>query len=40
MHYQDYKAKGLFVGSGVIEAGCKAIIGKRLKQLCRTAILL
>ena len=32
MHYQDYKAKGLFVDSGVIEAGCKAIIGKRLKQ--------
>ena len=23
---------GLFVGSGVIEAGCKTLIGQRLKQ--------
>jgi hypothetical protein len=32
MRYADYKKKGLFVGSGVIEAGCKTVIGKRLKQ--------
>jgi len=23
---------GLFIGSGVIEAGCKTVIGRRLKQ--------
>ena len=27
-----YRAKGYFYGSGVIEAGCKAVIGKRAKQ--------
>jgi hypothetical protein len=32
MRYAEYKEKGLFIGSGVIEAGCKSIIGKRLKQ--------
>lgn len=32
MRYADYKNKGLFVGSGVIEAGCKTVVGKRLKQ--------
>ena len=32
MRYNDFRAKGLFVGSGVIEAGCKTVIGKRLKQ--------
>ena len=32
MRYADYKKKGLFVGSGVIEAGCKTVVGKRLKQ--------
>jgi hypothetical protein len=25
-------AKGLFYGSGVVEAGCKAVVGQRLKQ--------
>ena len=29
--YPEFRARGLFVGSGVIEAGCKAIIGYRLK---------
>lgn len=32
MRYADFRARGLFVGSGVIEAGCKTVIGKRLKQ--------
>jgi hypothetical protein len=32
MKYADFKAQNLFVGSGVIEAGCKNVIGKRLKQ--------
>ena len=32
MSYADFKQKGFFIGSGVIEAGCKAVIGKRLKQ--------
>lgn len=30
--YGDYRAAGLFIGSGVIEAGCKTVIGRRLKQ--------
>lgn len=32
MRYSLFKEQGLFIGSGVIEAGCKNIIGKRLKQ--------
>lgn len=32
MRYGQYRAQGLFVGSGVVEAGCKTIVGKRLKQ--------
>lgn len=32
MRYKDYRRKGLFVGSGVVEAGCKTVIGQRLKQ--------
>ena len=32
MRYPEFRAKGLFVGSGVIEAGCKSVIGSRLKQ--------
>lgn len=32
MRYADFRRQGLFVGSGVIEAGCKTVIGKRLKQ--------
>ncbi|MCL1809458.1 MAG: hypothetical protein FWG42_06830 [Clostridiales bacterium] len=32
MQYADFKKQGLFVGSGVIEAGCKNVIRKRLKQ--------
>ena len=32
MRYEKFKCMGLFRGSGVIEAGCKTVIGKRLKQ--------
>ena len=32
MGYADFRRQGLFVGSGVIEAGCKTIIGQRLKR--------
>ena len=32
MHYPRFRSLHLFVGSGVIEAGCKTVIGSRLKQ--------
>jgi len=32
MKYDEYRAQHLFIGSGVIEAGCKHLIGHRLKQ--------
>ncbi|MBV8729573.1 MAG: ISKra4 family transposase, partial [Acidobacteriia bacterium] len=32
MRYPTFRNKNLFVGSGVIEAGCKTVIGSRLKQ--------
>ena len=32
MLYGSFRDKGYFIGSGVIEAGCKSVIGKRLKQ--------
>ena len=31
MRYAYFREHGMFVGSGVVEAGCKAIIGQRLK---------
>ena len=31
MRYKWFRSRGLFVGSGAIEAGCKAVIGQRLK---------
>ncbi len=31
MRYAHYRALGMFIGSGVVEAGCKAVIGQRLK---------
>ena len=31
MRYAEFRRQGLFVGSGVMEAGCKTIIGQRLK---------
>ena len=32
MRYPKFRKQGLFVGSGVIEAACKTVIGSRLKQ--------
>ena len=32
MKYGTYKSKGYFYGSGIIEAGCKQVIGQRMKQ--------
>jgi hypothetical protein len=32
MNYPKFRKQHLFVGSGVIEAGCKTVIGQRLKQ--------
>jgi len=30
--YKTFKKEGYFIGSGVIEAGCKTVVGKRTKQ--------
>jgi hypothetical protein len=32
MRYDQFRARGLFVGSGVIEAGCRTLVGQRLKH--------
>jgi hypothetical protein len=32
MKYRTFRSEGLFIGSGVIEAGCKTVIGSRCKQ--------
>jgi hypothetical protein len=32
MRYPKFREQGLFVGSGVVEAGCKSVIGSRLKR--------
>lgn len=32
MRYPEFRRQGLFVGSGVIEAGCKTVIASRLKR--------
>ena len=32
LRYPEFRRQHLFVGSGVIEAGCKTVIGSRLKQ--------
>ena len=32
MNYGAFVACGIFVGSGVIEAGCKVIVGNRMKN--------
>jgi transposase-like protein len=32
MRYAQFREKNFFVGSGVVEAGCRTVIGERLKQ--------
>ncbi len=32
MRYREFRSQGLFVGSGVIEAGCRTVIASRLKR--------
>jgi len=32
MRYADFRKRGFFVGSGVLEAGCRTVVGQRLKQ--------
>jgi len=32
MKYDEYLANGWFIGSGVVESGCKTVVGKRFKQ--------
>jgi hypothetical protein len=32
MRYGWFRSRGLFTGSGVVEAGCKSIVGQRLEQ--------
>ncbi len=32
MRYAHFRQSGLFVGSGAVEAGCRAVVGQRLKQ--------
>jgi hypothetical protein len=32
IRYADLRRRGLFVGSGVMEAGCRTVVGQRLKQ--------
>jgi hypothetical protein len=32
MRYADYRAQGLFIGSGVVEGACKHLIAQRFKQ--------
>jgi hypothetical protein len=32
MRYANFRKQGFFVGSGVLEAGCRTVVGQRLKQ--------
>ena len=32
MQYAQFRQRGFFVGSGVVEAGCRTVVGRRLKQ--------
>jgi hypothetical protein len=32
MRYKVFRDLGMFIGSGIVEAGCKSIVGQRLKQ--------
>ena len=33
MLYQTFRTAGYFIGSGVVEAGCKVVVGQRLKHM-------
>jgi len=32
MNYNEYRANGWFIGSGVVESACKTVVGARFKQ--------
>jgi hypothetical protein len=32
MRYPEFRSRHLFIGAGVIETGCRTVIGSRLKQ--------
>ncbi|NKB23031.1 MAG: hypothetical protein GKR87_01260 [Kiritimatiellae bacterium] len=32
MQYKTFRETGYFIGSGVVEAGCKTVVGQRAKQ--------
>ena len=32
MQYGTFRKNGFFIGSGVVEAGCKTVVGQRCKQ--------
>ena len=32
MSYATFRKAGYFIGSGVVEAGCKTVVGKRMKN--------
>lgn len=32
MLYATFRSKGFFIGSGIVEAGCKTVVGKRVKN--------
>ena len=32
MNYPVYRSSGMMIGSGIVEAGCKIVVGQRLKQ--------
>ena len=33
MRYAYYRKQGIFVGSGIVETGCKSTLGPRLRQI-------
>ena len=35
MRYRRFRSRGLFTGSGVVEAGCKSNVGQR-EAICNT----